>query len=244
MILSTCHYIAISQVDDYQTYQQDAGQDGNANTLPDLQGSHLGDDPSSRKRSKRKRAARSGCVIAAIEQRGENQTTEWGRYVAYCTCPSTGYPTSQGGFMLRLSRSSIRADGVQMSDGPNGVRGTACKYRHFLRSSITNGPGTNGAASACFPCATGLAASFDVDLGRSAGEALGKECRARGVHCLLGPTTNIQRHPCGGRGFESFSEGARKRVILRAALTLRSNTRRSDGRGVGEWCTITEGHDE
>ena len=35
---------------------------------------------------------------------------------------------------------------------------------------------------------------------------LGSECRERGVHCLLGPTTNIQRHPCGGRGFESYAE--------------------------------------
>ncbi|WWD20488.1 hypothetical protein CI109_104964 [Kwoniella shandongensis] len=73
----------------------------------------------------------------------------------------------------------------------NGVRGTAW---------------TNGAPASCFPAATGLAASMDVDLARRIGEALGEECRARGVQCLLGPTTNCQRHPCGGRGFESFSE--------------------------------------
>ncbi|ADV25102.1 beta-glucosidase [Cryptococcus gattii E566] len=73
----------------------------------------------------------------------------------------------------------------------NGVRGTAW---------------TNGATASCFPSSTGLAASMDVDLARRIGEALGEECRARGVHCLLGPTTNCQRHPCAGRGFESFSE--------------------------------------
>lgn len=72
---------------------------------------------------------------------------------------------------------------------------------------LISAKGTNGAASACFPCATGLASSFDVDLAAEVGVALGKEARARGVHCLLGPTTNVQRHPCGGRGFESFSEG-------------------------------------
>ncbi|WRT65289.1 uncharacterized protein IL334_002232 [Kwoniella shivajii] len=80
---------------------------------------------------------------------------------------------------------------VRCSDGPNGVRGTAW---------------TNGAPASCFTAATGLAASMDLDLARRIGEALGEECRARGVHCLLGPTTNCQRHPCGGRGFESFSE--------------------------------------
>jgi beta-glucosidase len=131
-----------------------------------------------------------------------------------------------------------------MSDGPNGVRGTACKYHGMSSRSITDGQGTNGAASACFPCATGLAASFDVDLGRSVGEALGKECRARGVHCLLGPTTNIQRHPYGGRGFESFSEGAQRMLDVRAALTFRPDTRRFNGRSVGERCSIAEGHDE
>ncbi|KAH8833090.1 glycoside hydrolase superfamily [Flagelloscypha sp. PMI_526] len=80
---------------------------------------------------------------------------------------------------------------VRVSDGPNGVRGTAW---------------IGGAAASCFPCATGLGASFDVPLLLKVGEALGEECRARGAHCLLGPTTNIQRHPCGGRGFESYSE--------------------------------------
>ena len=164
--------------------------------------------------------------------------------MAHCTRSSTGYPTSQGEFLLQLSRLCTCADGVQMSDGPNGVRGTACKYHHIPSRSSTDGPGTNGAASACFPCATGLAASFDVDLGRSVGEALGKECRARGVHCLLGPTTNIQRHPCGGRGFESFSEGAQRRLNVQAALSFRSDTRRSNGRSVGVWSSITEGHDE
>ncbi|OCF78251.1 hypothetical protein I204_00188 [Kwoniella mangroviensis CBS 8886] len=73
----------------------------------------------------------------------------------------------------------------------NGMRGTAW---------------TNGAPASCFPSATGLGASMDVNLAHRIGEALGEECRARGVHCLLGPTTNCQRHPCGGRGFESFSE--------------------------------------
>jgi hypothetical protein len=31
------------------------------------------------------------------------------------------------------------ADGVQMSDGPNGVRGTACEYHRLPPRSITDG---------------------------------------------------------------------------------------------------------
>ncbi|GAA6041796.1 hypothetical protein JCM8097_007165 [Rhodosporidiobolus ruineniae] len=80
---------------------------------------------------------------------------------------------------------------IRTSDGPNGVRG-----QFFF----------NGTPSSCTPCETGLAASFDVELVKRIGGVLGDECRAKGVHVLLGPTTNMQRSPLGGRGFESFSE--------------------------------------
>ncbi|TFL02721.1 glycoside hydrolase family 3 protein [Pterulicium gracile] len=80
--------------------------------------------------------------------------------------------------------------GLRVSDGPNGIRGT----RMF-----------NGVPSSCFPCATGLAASFDLDLAEEVGSALADECIAKGVHVLLGPTVNVLRSPLGGRGFESFS---------------------------------------
>lgn len=64
---------------------------------------------------------------------------------------------------------------------------------------------------------------MDIDLARRIGEALGEECRARGVHCLLGPTTNCQRHPCGGRGFESFSEGESPSSIDLSKTELRAD---------------------
>lgn len=78
-----------------------------------------------------------------------------------------------------------------MSDGPNGVRGTA-----FV----------NGVAAACFPCGTGLAATWDPELLKKGGALMGKEAIAKGAACILGPTANMQRSPLGGRGFESYSE--------------------------------------
>ncbi|KAK2794701.1 hypothetical protein FQN52_007471 [Onygenales sp. PD_12] len=80
---------------------------------------------------------------------------------------------------------------LRTSDGPNGVRGT----RFF-----------NGVPAACFPCATGLGATWDAELLHKVGNLLGEESKAKGAHVLLGPTINIQRSPLGGRGFESFSE--------------------------------------
>lgn len=78
-----------------------------------------------------------------------------------------------------------------MSDGPNGVRGT----RFF-----------NGISAACFPCGTGLAATWDTKLLHRAGVLMGEEAKAKGAHVILGPTINMQRSPLGGRGFESLSE--------------------------------------
>ena len=69
--------------------------------------------------------------------------------------------------------------GLRMSDGPNGVRG----IKFF-----------NGKGASCFPCGTGLAASFDVDLMRRVGEALGDEARAKGVHIILGASLLLLVH--------------------------------------------------
>ncbi|KAH8601980.1 glycoside hydrolase family 3 protein [Bisporella sp. PMI_857] len=80
---------------------------------------------------------------------------------------------------------------IRVSDGPNGVRGT----KFF-----------NGITAACFPCGTGLAATWNTELLRKAGVVMGQESKAKGAHVILGPTINIQRSPLGGRGFESFSE--------------------------------------
>ena len=78
---------------------------------------------------------------------------------------------------------------IRMSDGPAGVRGTSWE----------------GPASASFPCGTALAATFDTELVREVGRALGREARAKSAHVLLGPTVNLQRTPIGGRNFECLS---------------------------------------
>lgn len=58
----------------------------------------------------------------------------------------------------------------------------------------------------CFPTASALACSFDTELIREMGAALGEECRKSGVSVLFGPEINIKRSPLGGRNYECFSE--------------------------------------
>jgi beta-glucosidase len=82
----------------------------------------------------------------------------------------------------------LKIPAIRMSDGPNGVRGTS--YFH-------------GTRAACFPCATGLGATWNADLMEEAGVLMGQESVAKGAAVLLGPTVNMHRAPLGGRGFES-----------------------------------------
>ena len=82
------------------------------------------------------------------------------------------------------------------SDGPHGVR-------RILDKHDMNAPSL---PATCFPTASCLASTWDVDLMRAVGEALGDECVALNVDVLLGPGANMKRSPLGGRNFEYFSE--------------------------------------
>lgn len=92
---------------------------------------------------------------------------------------------------------------VRMSDGASGIRGTK-----FFQS----------VPAAALPCGSALGATWDRNLVRQAGDLLGKECIAKGVHCWLGPNVNIQRSPLGGRNAESFGEDPHLMGILASAI--------------------------
>ena len=86
---------------------------------------------------------------------------------------------------------------IWMADGPHGLR----------RAPTTDTWGYgNQAPATCFPTASALSASWDMDLMHEVGAALGVESNALGVDLLLGPGINIKRSPLAGRNFEYFSE--------------------------------------
>jgi beta-glucosidase len=60
--------------------------------------------------------------------------------------------------------------------------------------------------STTFPASIALAATFDTDLAYRYGAAVGRECRARGIHVLLGPGVNIYRSALCSRNFEYLGE--------------------------------------
>lgn len=99
---------------------------------------------------------------------------------------------------------------VLMADGPHGLRVPTGEGDHL---------GIGGSRPAtCFPPAVTLASSWDDDLVREVGVAIGTEARALGVDVVLGPGLNIKRHPLCGRNFEYFSEDPVLSGRLAAAL--------------------------
>ncbi len=87
---------------------------------------------------------------------------------------------------------------IMVADGPHGLRRQGEEADHLgIHSSL---PAT------CFPSGAGLASTWNRELIREVGEALGKEAQALGVSILLGPACNIKRSPLCGRNFEYYSE--------------------------------------
>lgn len=91
------------------------------------------------------------------------------------------------GFAIRAVP-ALNLPSFQMSDGPVGVRSNA------------------GFPSTTYAGGIGLAASWDRALAHDIGEGIGRDARARGIHYMLGPGTNIYRSPRNGRNFEYFGE--------------------------------------
>ncbi len=87
---------------------------------------------------------------------------------------------------------------VMVSDGPHGLRKQDQGADHLgMNESIK---------AVCMPAACATAASFDRDLIRTMGEAIGDSCQHEELSVVLGPAVNIKRSPLCGRNFEYFSE--------------------------------------
>lgn len=96
----------------------------------------------------------------------------------------------------KIERLGIPA--TMVSDGPHGLRKQNEQADHL---------GVNESIKAvCFPAGCATAASFNRDLIKNMGAALGNECQAEGVSVILGPAVNIKRSPLCGRNFEYYSE--------------------------------------
>ncbi|MEU0494124.1 glycoside hydrolase family 3 C-terminal domain-containing protein [Mycobacterium sp. NPDC006124] len=99
---------------------------------------------------------------------------------------------------------------IMLTDGPHGLRKQRGAGDHLgLGDSV---PAT------CFPPAVAMGSSWDVDLVRRVGAAIGTEAAVEDVAVVLGPGVNIKRSPLCGRNFEYFSEDPVVAGVLGAAM--------------------------
>ena len=87
---------------------------------------------------------------------------------------------------------------IMLTDGPHGLRKQILPQDNLGMN--------NSEPATCFPTASALAATWNRDLVKQVGVALGEECRQEKVGVILGPGVNIKRSPLCGRNFEYFSE--------------------------------------
>ena len=156
-------------------------------------------------------------------------------------------PGSAGETTDALEKYGIRS--LVMADGPAGLR-LRQSYQVDRESDAVYGTGVLGSLEngylmpmefhdnadtyyqycTAFPVGTALAQTWDEELLREIGRAVGEEMEEFHVDLWLAPGMNIQKNPLCGRNFEYFSEDPLLSGVLAAAITQGVQSR--PGRGV------------
>lgn len=101
-------------------------------------------------------------------------------------------------FWVTVPFEHLGVSSMEVADGPYGLR---------KQEGISDHMGWNKSKPAvAYVSGPGMAASWDRQLIREAGNHLAAEAKANGVDILLGPAVNIVRTPLCGRNFEYYSE--------------------------------------
>lgn len=84
--------------------------------------------------------------------------------------------------------------GIELSDGPHGVRRIDGQKRHIDGGDV------------CLPTASAVGATWNPEIAYKSGAAIGRDCVEEGIDVILAPGINMKRTPRSGRNFEYYSE--------------------------------------
>ena len=94
----------------------------------------------------------------------------------------------------------------------NALGGPVVRYANGATNNglaVQTGDALKNERPAIYPCNGLVAATFDADLVREYGEAIGEDCLWAGYAGMYGPGgVNVHRGPYGGRAYEYYSEDA------------------------------------
>jgi beta-glucosidase len=117
------------------------------------------------------------------------------------TLPEKVAMLSGADWMQSVPNERLGIPSIKMADGPIGIRSWAGPSSEtklaVARKQVT---------TTAFPAGVAMAATWDIDLLQSEGQAIGQELKALGRDMILGPTVNINRTPRWGRNFEGYGE--------------------------------------
>lgn len=125
-------------------------------------------------------------------------------------------------------------ESITLCDGPHGVRKRA-------DSESTDNLMHKSSVAVCYPCLSALGNSWDTELLKQVGAAIGREAREKNVQIVLGPGVNIKRNPLCGRNFEYLSEDPLLSGKLGAAW-VRGLQQEGVGASVKHFCCNNQEH--
>jgi beta-glucosidase len=130
------------------------------------------------------------------------------------SCPWVGSTVPAADRATAVLRRMTQAEKVQLVTGTADAGPAAGRVLGISRLCIPSlvlndagaGIGNRQQGTTAYPDGIAQAATWDVGLVRSLGQALGTEAVAKGVNVVLAPGVNIARTPLGGRNFEYAGE--------------------------------------
>ncbi len=138
-------------------------------------------------------------MIACSTTKETDETMSIDQLVSQMTLEEKVHMLHGSGKFTSAGVERLGVPALTSTDGPLGVR-------EEIQNDSWAAAGWDNDFATFFPAGGGLSATWNLDLAKQYGEAIGQEARARNKHVLLAPAVNLIRSPLGGRNFEYFTE--------------------------------------